>query len=228
MIENFYEVDKDGNITAHFKLNTKQEKPRSWWIKGDIENMVEPRYIDGEWVDKKDESFKVFSVNKTEEMRNKCSLEITKGFDYEILGKEYHFSYGQENQINFQDTDRLFLNDNVTEIHWNAYIKREKVRILLNKDEFFSVYLEGVKHKQDCLNHLYEVILPQIEKAESQEDLNKIVWGETKRGFQTVTNNNIGTTVKNLSEDSVAQKSINEQMEGIVLEIADIAISAGL
>lgn len=178
MIENFYEVDKDGNITARFRLNTNQEEPRPWWVKGDIENMVEPRYINGEWVDKKDELFKMVSMNKTEEMRNKCFSEITKGFDYEILGKEYHFSYDQENQINFQDTYQLFLNNMITEIVWNAYVDGEKTRVSLDKDTFQRVYLAGVKHKIDTMSRLNDVLIPMINSAESKEVIARIYWDE--------------------------------------------------
>ena len=113
----------------------------------------------------------------------------------------------------------------ITEVAWNAYVDGEKTRVSLDKDKFQRVYLAGVKHKQDCIIHLNDILIPLVESSTDIEALRAISWGEQKPSFRVSDEKNIAKKIENLSEDSVAQKSINEQVESIVLEIADIAIS---
>lgn len=169
------------------------------------------------------EEIKLMKIN---ELKQVTSDTIIHGFDYEIKGKLYHFSYSMENQINFQDTDRLFLNDNIKNINWNAYLNGEKIRIPLDKEIFTIIYLEGVKHKQNCLDHLHNILIPKIEEARTKEEVDKVVWGKQANVFNAE-NKNIGVQVQNLAQDAQAQKSINEQTESIILEIADIALTGG-
>ena len=170
------------------------------------------------------EALSVVKEEKISELRLKCNERIIEGFS--VDGE--HYSYNQDNQINFQDTYQLFLNNMITQINWNAYVDGEKSRVSLDKDTFQRVYLAGVKHKQDCIIHLNDILIPLIESSTEIEALRAISWGEQKSLFRVSDEKNIAKKVENLSEDSVAQKSINEQVEDIVLEIADIALMSGL
>lgn len=161
---------------------------------------------------------------KIEKLKHICNQKIIDGFALD----EEHYSYSQEKQINFQDTYQLFLNNMIAEIAWNAYVDDEKMRVLLDKDKFQRVYLAGVKHKQDCIIHLNDILIPLVESSIDIEALRAISWGEKKSSFRVSNEKNIAKKLETLSEDSVAQKSINEQMEDIVLEIADIALMSGL
>ena len=40
-------------------------------------------------------------------MNNSCKMKIEAGFEFKIKGKTYRFSYEQENQINFQNTEHF-------------------------------------------------------------------------------------------------------------------------
>ena len=97
--------------------------------------------------------------SKINDLKSECNQKIIDGF---TLDSE-HYSYSQEKQINFQDTYQLFLNNMIAEIAWNAYVDGEKTRVLLDKDKFQRVYLAGVKHKQDCIIHLNDILIPLIE-----------------------------------------------------------------
>lgn len=162
--------------------------------------------------------------SKINDLKSECNQRIINGF---TLDNE-HYSYSQEKQINFQDTYQLFLNNMIAEINWNAYVDGEKTRVLLDKDKFQRVYLAGVKHKQDCIIHLNDILIPLVESFTDIESLKAISWGEQKSSFRVSDEKNIAKKIENLSEDSIAQKSINEQVEDIVLEIADIALMSGL
>ena len=111
---------------------------------------------------------------KSDEMSRECQKRIIEGFS--VDGE--HYSYNQDNQINFQDTYQLFLNNMITEIGWNVYVNGEKTRKILNKEKFQKVYLAGVKHKVDTMNRLNDVLIPRINSAESKEVIARIYWDE--------------------------------------------------
>ena len=175
MIQDYYEIDKNGYIVSHFKINDEQESPRPWWVKGFKGRFNKPRYINGVWVeDNEEELLQQLKNEKTEELKTICEQKIINGFDVDGV----HYSYSQEKQINFQDTYQLFLNNMITEITWNAYINGEKERIFLDKESFQKVYLAGVKHKVDTIGRLNDVLIPMIEGAESKAVVARIYWDE--------------------------------------------------
>lgn len=113
---------------------------------------------------------------KKKELNQVCHQEITKGFLVELKDTEYRFSYGLENQQNFTDTMRLFDNNMIDTIGWNAYVNEEKVRINLTESEFKEVYLAGVKHRVNAMTRLNDVLYPFVEKAENKETIARIYW----------------------------------------------------
>ena len=113
---------------------------------------------------------------KKQELSQICGSQIRNGFSTELNGKIYSFSYDVDNQQNFSDTMRLFENNMIDNIGWNAYIGEEKVRIQLNKEEFTQVYLAGVKHKTNCLTRLNDVLYPLVAAAENKETIARIYW----------------------------------------------------
>ena len=115
-------------------------------------------------------------VSKKEELNQICGSQITNGFSAELNGEIYSFSYDVDNQQNFSDTMRLFENNMIDSIGWNAYAGKEKVRIQLSKEEFTRVYLAGVKHKTDCLTRLNDVLYPLVDAAENKETIARIYW----------------------------------------------------
>lgn len=117
-----------------------------------------------------------FKTSKKEELNQICGTQITNGFSAELNGEIYSFSYDVDNQQNFSDTMRLFENNMIDSIGWNAYVGEEKVRIQLNKEEFTQVYLAGVKHKTNCLTRLNDVLYPLVDAAENKETIARIYW----------------------------------------------------
>ena len=117
-----------------------------------------------------------FKTSKKEELSQICGTQIRNGFSAELNSKIYSFSYDVDNQQNFSDTMRLFENNMIDKIGWNAYVGEEKKRIQLNKEEFTRVYLAGVKHKTDCLTRLNDVLYPLVDAAENKETIARIYW----------------------------------------------------
>lgn len=115
-------------------------------------------------------------VSKKEELNQICGTQIINGFSAELNGEIYSFSYDVDNQQNFSDTMRLFENNMIDSIGWNAYAGKEKVRIQLNKEEFTQIYLAGVKHKTNCLTRLNDVLYPLVDAAENKETVARIYW----------------------------------------------------
>ena len=109
-------------------------------------------------------------------MNNSCKTEIEAGFEFKIKGETYRFSYEQENQINFQNTDRLFELGIIEETKWNAYLGEDKIRILLDKKTFSEIFLAGIMHKQNILSKYNDIILPSIDTMTNVEELKSLKW----------------------------------------------------
>ena len=113
-------------------------------------------------------------------MNNSCKMKIEAGFEFKIKGKTYRFSYEQENQINFQNTYRLFELGIIKETKWNAYLGEDKIRILLDKKTFSEVFLAGIMHKQSILSKYNDIILPSIDTMTNVEELKSLKWEDYK------------------------------------------------
>ena len=113
-------------------------------------------------------------------MNNSCRMKIEAGFEFKIKGKTYRFSYEQENQINFQNTYRLFELGIIKETKWNAYLGEDKIRILLDKKTFSEVFLAGIMHKQSILSKYNDIILPSIDTMTNVEELKTLKWEDYK------------------------------------------------
>ena len=130
--------------------------------------------------DKKNEASERTKDKVINTMNNSCKMEIEAGFEFKIKGETYRFSYEQENQINFQNTDRLFELGIIKETKWNAYLGEDKIRILLNKKTFSEIFLAGIMHKQSILSKYNDIILPSIDTMTNVEELKSLKWEDYK------------------------------------------------
>ena len=96
---------------------------------------------------------------KIADIDRKTSALIRDGFDYEIDGETYHFSYDMFDQQNFADTANacLLAKSGVpglpTSVTWNAYREDGSlVRLTLDADQFLALYTAGaLAHKASCM-----------------------------------------------------------------------------
>lgn len=157
-----------------------------------------------------------------------CQESILLGFECEVNGMVYHFSYDQEAQLNFQDTYLLFENNMVDTIMWSAQKNNEKVRLSLGKVLFTKVYLTGVKHKNNCLSYYHDTLLPLLQSTTTIEETKAVSWQVENIDNQLLVLDENNTIEKKLqSVDATqtevgAQKEYNVYLESTVLELADI------
>lgn len=108
---------------------------------------------------------------KIADIDRKTSALIREGFDYEVNGETYHFSYDMFDQQNFADTANacLMVKSGLPglprSVTWNAYrADGTLVRLELTADEFLALYAGGaLAHKAACMEH------GGAKKAELQE-----------------------------------------------------------
>lgn len=96
---------------------------------------------------------------KIADIDRKTSALIRDGFDYEVNGETYHFSYDMFDQQNFADTANacLLAKSGVPglpqSVTWNAYkADGSLVRLELDADQFLALYTAGaLAHKAACM-----------------------------------------------------------------------------
>ena len=92
---------------------------------------------------------------KIDQIDNETSLAITSGFDYEVDGITYHFSYDLFDQQNFSDTAnmcQLALSGTKglpTSVTWNSYLADGTlVQHIFDAQSFLTLYTAGaMQHK---------------------------------------------------------------------------------
>lgn len=181
MIADYYLVDSDGYTKERFRLHEDDKFIEfKKLIKGPNAELSTPRYDfqTKSWVEALEPNIFLEEVKlkKRSDLKDECYQKIVDGFDVEVGGKNLHFNYQIEHQQNLTDTVRLFENNMIDKIGWNAYVGEEKKRIQLNKEDFTRVYLAGVKHKTDCLTRLNDVLYPLVNAAENKETIARIYW----------------------------------------------------
>ena len=164
--------------------------------------------------------------NKKRELSRQCEEAILSGFEVEILGRDYHFSYDQEAQMNFQETMRLFENNLIEELNWTAHLNDEYVRLKLNKGVFEQIYLASVKEKLEKISYLRDELSPQVEAARNQKELDEIEWDfKSSERVRLNTENTLEkrvAKVDDLERETQAQKQYNTYMESSLMEVIDL------
>jgi hypothetical protein len=126
-----------------------------------------------EWVNEDD--FTAAKENKLNELEQACSNAILDGFTVMLNEIVYKFSYDLKSQSRFNGTGVLFLGGKITEVPWTAYQDGKRVRINLTKEDFDIVSLAALDHQNNNIIK-YNLLLLDVDKAESIDDLNKITW----------------------------------------------------
>lgn len=119
-----------------------------------------------------------YKKQKDKEMNFACKYAILHGFKHELRGVDHHISYDQEAQINFQETYRLFENNIITSVMWTTTLNGGKVRVPLDKEDFYDIYFASVRHKLDSISKYRDVITPAINDAKTMAELESITWGK--------------------------------------------------
>lgn len=185
-LRQYWEIDKDGKIIENYFWSEKnlEEGIKEGRIFVDTpwnEGMYEPRYnhTTKEWEEGKDASFilTTFKEMKKRELDQKCKEFIIQGFNHEINGILYHFSYDAEAQINFNDGSQVLNQGIITELMWTVYNPEGQYeRIPINKELMNEITNTIILHKQGMISKYRDELLPQVEVATTLEEIENIVW----------------------------------------------------
>lgn len=125
-----------------------------------------------------DELLKESKESKKIELSLACQEAILGRFPSKHKGVAYSFSYDKEAQANFSERWNLFQNNIIESIMLTAKtIPGDEVkRILVTRDEFTVIYLDSIKHKENCISRLQDLLIPMVNNAVSTKQLEDIHW----------------------------------------------------
>lgn len=187
MVKIYVSVGKDGFIDGWGKaeygtitLDPKDSKPVELnddheFFNGDIGAY---KLVGKELV--KDNSQQLLQTKeaKKAELSLACGECILAGFKAKINGTEYRFSYDKEAQANLAERWQLFQNNMIDSITITAHAITDDSfkRISVDFKQFATIYLASVKHKEDCISRLHDLLIPMVGNAVTVEQVNDIHW----------------------------------------------------
>lgn len=116
--------------------------------------------------------------SKISELSTSCTEDILHGFHTKIDGEVYRVSYDRESQANLQERWALFENEVIQEIKMTVHDEdtNEALRVSINKKQFEAIYLDSVKAKEDKISRLRDVLIPMVERAINEKEIELIKW----------------------------------------------------
>lgn len=143
--------------------------------------MVAPysyKYENGEIIKADDVIVKIAKERKDIELNKACQKAIMDGFEHTINGKEYHFSYDTQAQINFGDSRQLLNDGIIEETPWTVTLNGEYERIDINKSMMDELTEQIFFHKQRNISKYRDILMPKVEIAKTVEEVNAINWNQ--------------------------------------------------
>lgn len=186
VFKQYWEVDAEGRILENFfwdekRLQEAVEEGRFFVSEPWGEGLHEPIYDHDlkEWKEGKDPSILLEMTKeiKRAELDEACNQAIINGFDHEINGVLYHFSYDAEAQINFNDGAQVLNQGLVEELLWTVYNPEGQYeRIAINKEMMNDITNTIILHKQGMISRYRDELLPLVEAATTIEEVEAIKW----------------------------------------------------
>lgn len=164
----FFEDDEISSIPIDLKRGWECAMQKPYW------DFTSESWRDGfEETDKLKESKERKKMNLSES----CQECILSGFESTFNNKTYHFSYDREAQTNLSERWQLFQNNMIESIVVTGHTLDGKLkRIVVDKEQFSVLYLDSVKHKENQISYLQDVLIPLVEETETVEELEEINW----------------------------------------------------
>ena len=133
-------------------------------------------YKDGTIMRGTEISLQNLKKKKDLELNMCCSRFISSGFNHTINGIDYRFSFDIEAQLNFQGARDLLNSGVLPSIAWT--VKRDGVyeRILITKEIMNELAMVILQHKDSSIRRYREELLPLVEGAQTEEEVNSITW----------------------------------------------------
>lgn len=136
------------------------------------------QYENGILINNDSQELKQRKSEKIGELEALCDASIIAGFDYEINGISYRFSCSLAAQANFQGTDTLFKDGLISQAEWTVTNNATGAveRIMFGQDVFNQLKLQVFIHINSNISKLRNDLQPLVEAAQSQSELDAIVW----------------------------------------------------
>lgn len=117
-----------------------------------------------------------YRQEKDIELNNACNESITNGFDHEVSGVMYHFSFDTEAQLNYQGAERLLSENMVPSIDFTVFLNGDYARIAIDKIEMQKLTMAILKHKASNISKYRDVLMIQVQNATTKEEINNVNW----------------------------------------------------
>lgn len=114
---------------------------------------------------------------KDVELNTACQAAILAGFDLEIDGKVFHFSYDSEAQSNIQRASSAF-NKNLISLK-DFTVRNEQgeyQRITVDKDTMNRIEVAEINHVDSNIRMYREELLPRVMEAIEVDEVRSYVW----------------------------------------------------
>jgi hypothetical protein len=177
----FLDVDELTNVVKGWGSSPISNNPIEIEIEDYHEFIFEPicelyTYVDGELIKNDESVLKMARDRKSMELNNACNNSILAGFKHNIGGIEYHFSFDQEAQMNFQGVKEVLSDDIVSEIMWTVRKNGEYTRIPINKAIMNELTIAILLHKDSNISKYRDFLMPLVNSATTVEEINAIKW----------------------------------------------------
>lgn len=106
-----------------------------------------------------------------------CKNDILNGFDYDLNGIVYHFSFDGEAQANFTGTVATLSAGIITTIpEWTVSENGIYKRIQMTVDEFKEVSRYALTIKDEKISKFRNTLVPQVMAATTNQEVDAVVW----------------------------------------------------
>lgn len=183
-LKEYKEINNDGFVVDSHVLDDAIEKiPKNYkesW--GYDKSFYTPKwnFTKESWEEfaSRNELLKDSKDVKKAELSQACQECILAGFKAKVNGTDYRFSYDKEAQSNLYERWQLFQNNMIDSITITAHATTDDSFKRINVDfkQFATIYLASVKHKEDCISRLHDILVPMVDNAVTIEQINDIHW----------------------------------------------------
>jgi hypothetical protein len=182
----YWEIDETGHVIENYFWDQKRlqqaiDEGRTFVNESWGEGLYEPIYDreTRQWKEGKDPLLllEMAKESKRSELDEACNEAILGGFEHEINGTMYHFSYDTEAQMNFNDGAQVLNQGLVAELLWTVYNPSGAYeRIVINKELMNEITNTIILHKQGMISKYRDELLPLVEAATTIEEIEAIKW----------------------------------------------------
>lgn len=232
MLKEYKKIDENGYVVENYvfdaDIDTIPYDCKETWNPL-TERFFKPRYdfLTNRWVEGMSEQdielnrygpIDTYKKVKDAELNKACSEAILGGFDFSLDGVDYHFSYDNEAQVNFQETYTLFQNSVINDVMWTVTLGEGKFRLFLNKERFAKVYYASIQHKLRCIKYYRDKLTPLLTSATTYDMINDIVWDSSVYEDVAIsTNNTIDNKIEALANGSQMTMLALIELSGVVV-----------